>query len=516
VPWCLLGIDYADTRDNQKSGGKGILSSFWRIEIKRALAFATLVLLLGGSAAGAAPPAPVASQAQSLWEAWPRVRVSPADPWAMKHRELRAALVALQQRHPGLITLVEEGVSTEGRKIPALRLGQGPTGILLWSQMHGDEPTATAALLDLLSWLGASPADPAVRQVLSKLTLWIIPMLNPDGAERTQRRNAQEIDINRDALRLASPEGRFLKALRDRVQPVIGYNLHNQNPNLRAGLRGDQVAIALLSVPGDEALTETPGTRQTKQLAVRVRELVEPLAPGRVSRYDMDYTARAFGDSMTRWGTATLLIETGGWAGAEEAARLVRLNFVALAGSLTALADGSLEATPAAAYPQIPLNERDALTTLVVRNARLAGGRALPPFPADLAFLVPGAFSGDSPRGREPSLIEVGDLTYLRGLAEVDATGLLAVPWPAPPGDWAALRESLSSRGLLATDEATLLAAVRALGETAVARPGFTGAVLFYRADSAGALMLEGAVLRGRLGGGKLAATGPGVVAAGQ
>ena len=479
----------------------------------RALAFAALVLLLCGNAAGAAPPPPVPSQARSLWEVWPRVRVSPADPWALKHRELRAALAVLQHRHPGLITLVEEGVSTEGRKIPALRLGHGPTGVLLWSQMHGDEPTATAALLDLLNWLGATPADPAVQQVLAKLTLWIIPMLNPDGAERTQRRNAQEVDINRDAQRLASPEGRFLKALRDRVQPEIGYNLHNQNPNLRAGLRGDQVAIALLSVPGDEALTETPGTRRTKQLAVRVRELVELLAPGHVARYDMDYTARAFGDSMTRWGTSTLLIETGGWAGAEEAERLVRLNFVALAGSLTALADGSLEAVRAEAYPQIPLNERDALTTLVVRNARLIGGRALPPIPADLAFLVPGAFSGDSPRRREPSLIEVGDLTHLRGLAELDATGLLAVPWPAPAGDWAALRESLGSRSLLKTDEPTLLTAVRALGEVAVAKPGFAGAVLFYRAGSAGALTLEGAVLRGRLVGGKLATTGPGAAA---
>ena len=35
----------------------------------------------------------------------------------------------------------------------------------------------------------------------------MVPMLNPDGAERFQRRNAQGIDINRDALLLQSPEG---------------------------------------------------------------------------------------------------------------------------------------------------------------------------------------------------------------------------------------------------------------------------------------------------------------------
>ena len=54
-------------------------------------------------------------------------------------------------------------------------------------------------------------------------------MLNPDGAERFQRRNAQSIDINRDALRLQTPEGRALKALRDRLNPTVGFNLHNQS-----------------------------------------------------------------------------------------------------------------------------------------------------------------------------------------------------------------------------------------------------------------------------------------------
>ena len=446
-------------------------------------------------------PTPVPWNAKTLWDAWPTARVSPADPWALKHTGLQAALATLEARHPGLIAIVEEGVSSEGRKIPLLRVGSGPTGILLWSQMHGDEPSATMALLDILNWLGANHSDPAVQELLSKLTLWIIPMLNPDGAERTQRWNAQEIDINRDALRLSTPEGRFLKAVRDRVKPVIGYNLHNQTPTLQAGKGGRQVAIALLSVPGDETLSDTPGTRQTKRLAVKVKQLVTALAAGRVSRYDTDYTARAFGDSMTRWGTATLLIESGGWAGTEEAERLVRLNFVALLGSLSAIADGSIDQVKAEDYALIPKNQRDALTTLVVRNTRLAGGRGLPLFMADLAFIVPGPFAGDALHYKEPALVEVGDLSYAQGLTEVDATGMLAVPWPTPqpPADWPALKAGLVARGLAEVDEAKLLAAVRVLGEAAVAKPGYTGAVLLYRTGTTGKLILEGAVLRGKV-----------------
>ena len=41
-----------------------------------------------------------------------------------------------------------------------------------------------------------------------------VPMLNPDGAEAYKRRNMQDIDINRDAVNLATPEARLLKKLR--------------------------------------------------------------------------------------------------------------------------------------------------------------------------------------------------------------------------------------------------------------------------------------------------------------
>lgn len=307
--------------------------------------------------------------------------------------------------------------------------------------------------------------------------------------------------MNRDALRLASPEGRFLKRIRDREQPVLGFNLHNESPNLTAGPRGRQVAISLLSVPGDEALSDTPGTRLTKRLAVDVARLVNAQAPGRVARYDMDYTERAFGDSMTRWGTPTLLIEAGGWSGAGEAERLVRLNFVGLLGSLFDFANGTVNALDEADYARIPVNHRDALPTFIVRNVRLAGGRGLPPFTADLSFTLPAAFAGGALRRREPAIQEVGDLSYARGLTEVDGSGLLAVPWPVPDAraDWRTLTRTLEARGLVAgVDEDQVLKAVRALGEAAVARPGFNGAVLLYRAGREGKLNLEGAVLHGK------------------
>src|SRR5262249_56925142 len=98
-----------------------------------------------------------------------------------------------------------------------------------WSQMHGDEPTATAALFDVFDYFQRHQTDRVVQRILTSLTLYIVPMLNPDGAERFQRRNAQGIDINRDALRLQTPARHTRKILRDRFKPRVGFNLHNQN-----------------------------------------------------------------------------------------------------------------------------------------------------------------------------------------------------------------------------------------------------------------------------------------------
>jgi hypothetical protein len=467
--------------------------------LHRTFASSLFVLAAAGRAAAADSPG------AAFFDAWPAARVYTGDPFALKSAALRAEIARLLERRPGLFRVAEEGVSAEGRPIPLLVLGDGPKTVLLWSQMHGDEPTATVALLDVLNHLGATRETPATKALLSKLTLAVIPMLNPDGAERTRRTNAQGIDINRDALRLQTPEGRFLKAVRDRLNPAVGYNLHNQGPNTLSGPRGGQAAIALLAVPFDEAFTENEGRRTTKRLAVLVRDLLQPWAPGRVSRYDMEYTARAFGDSMTRWGTPTLLIESGGFAaaGAEEASALVRLNFVALLGTLTALADGSVAAVDAAAYDAIPLNVRDRLFDVVVRHALVIGGGGLPPYFADVGWNVPASrpgFTGPAVgRGRGGAVLDLGDLETYKGKTEIDATNLvLAVAPKGGAEGWAKALEGLKAKGL-ATPEGTLTLPLAALSEEAKAwldgapalAPGYGGDFLLIAPAGDGRFRVE-------------------------
>jgi hypothetical protein len=456
------------------------------------------LVLAGGL--GARPARGAGANASALWEAWPHtVELSP---FALKHGGLRERLAAIAARYPGLLSIAEEGVSAEGRNIPLVLVGGGPTTVLLWSQMHGDEPTATSALLDVLEHLGRTRKTPDTERLLSRLTLAIIPMLNPDGAERTRRTNAQGIDINRDAVRLQTPEGRFLKSVRDRLKPSVGYNLHNHSPNVTAGKHGRQVAISLLSVPFDDAFTVNVGRRTTMRMAVLVQRLLEPWAKDRVARYDMGYTARAFGDAMTRWGTPTLLIESGGFFGPDEAHTLVRLNFVALLGTLHALADGSLAKVDAKAYDAIPLNTPDRLFDVLVRNARIVVGGGLPPYFADVGLNVAPTrprFTGPSPHGAQGGVLEVGDLTEFLGKTEIDLTGRLLVV--APPGGeegWKktlaglAARGRVTAEGLLTLSESDLSSEAKTwLGGGPSLAPGYVGDFLVLQPSGEGRFRVE-------------------------
>jgi hypothetical protein len=125
--------------------------------------------------------------------------------------------------------------STEGRAIYQVKIGNGPIKVLLWSQMHGNEATATMALMDIFNFLGKdTPAYSDFKKtLLERCTFYFVPMLNPDGAEAWSRYTALGIDMNRDALALQTPEGRLLKNLVKTLKPDFGFNFMTKTAGIR-------------------------------------------------------------------------------------------------------------------------------------------------------------------------------------------------------------------------------------------------------------------------------------------
>ena len=350
-------------------------------------------------------------------------RINHTDYWSV----LQPSLVS--QR----LKVEDIGKSMMGRPLRAVTFGNGPTKVLLWSQMHGDEATATMALADILAWMTASNTDRIRDRMASTLTVIMIPMLNPDGAERFQRENAAGIDVNRDARRLSTPEAKALKAVHDRLKPDFGFNLHDQNARTRVGRAGLQAGIALLAPAADSARSWPPLRARARLIAAGLARDFETQIPGRVSKYDDAFNPRAFGDLMGVWGTSTILIESGAMPNDPDKQGLRRLNTATILRALDAIASKAYEQNNPNDYEKLQYNTGGAYD-LLVRGGRLVLP-GLTPVVADVAINFEDAVARTGGRVRE-----VGDLAGVVAVDTLDATGAFlharpeALTTSGPPG----------------------------------------------------------------------------------
>jgi hypothetical protein len=350
------------------------------------------------------------------------------DPTFTHRRFKHKDIVPVLQKLGKPLSVSQVATSSEGRSIHQVKAGTGGIPVLLWSQMHGDEATATMALFDIFRFLQASgDGFDALRQsILSKTTLYFVPMLNPDGAERWQRRTAVDIDMNRDALRLQSPESVLLKNLQQTLRPLVGFNLHDQGPRYSVGNTGKQAVMSFLATAYDEGRNINDVRRRSMQLIVGMNRVLQQFIPGQVARYDDEFEPRAFGDNIQKWGTTLILIESGGQVGDPEKMSIRRLNFVAILTALASIADNAYAGEQIADYQNLPENGR-ALFDLLIRNATVV--RNGQPYTIDLG-INRHEVNLDSARtyAWRSSIDDLGDLSTFRGLTELDATGLTLTP----------------------------------------------------------------------------------------
>jgi zinc carboxypeptidase len=357
--------------------------------------------------------------ADSFAADWEKSHVSRMFPSDVRHADLLKYLDQLKKLG---LPVNEVGRSYGGREIYQIEWGRGPLRVFMWSQMHGDEPTATSALIDMFAFLQKNRDLPWVKTLADHLTIRGVPMLNPDGADMFQRRNMQGIDINRDAADLRTPEARLLKQLRDDWSPAVGFNLHNQQSLTTAGNSPNQATISLLVVFGDAAKTVTQGHERNQRVTAEIAAALQKFVPGHVARYGDEWTPSAFGDNFSAWGTSTILIETGGLHGKDEMF-LVKLNYIAFLTALNSLATGS-QYSPAG-YFDLPENGSGGLYNFIFRNVTYApSAGSMPSQTADIAV------NTDRRRASfiAPNFVRaIGTLSRAHGLEEYDLWAYLVV-----------------------------------------------------------------------------------------
>lgn len=172
-----------------------------------------------------------------------------------RHEEVMDLCRALDGRSDA-VRLAELGRSTEGRPIPLLIVSDPPVAsaaearasgkvvVLLVGNIHAGEVCGKEALPMLVREVALEAGHPWMKDLI----LAVVPNFNPDGNERVsegnrpgqvgpeggmgQRANAQGLDLNRDFVKLESPEARALVAFLNEWDPHVVVDTHTTNGSL--------------------------------------------------------------------------------------------------------------------------------------------------------------------------------------------------------------------------------------------------------------------------------------------
>lgn len=398
----------------------------------------------------------------SLYGTYNDYRESSLDKRRIKHAQLSPLLKAFSANNKFKVKKV--GQSIEGRSISLVSIGTGPVNVFLWSQMHGDEPTATQAIFDILNFFNHHSFQKEKEEILDNLSLHFLPMLNPDGAEVFARRNALGIDINRDALQLQSPEGQLLKRVRDSLKADFGFNLHDQSTYYNAERTAKPATISYLAPAYNYEKEINEVRSNAMKVIVYMNAIIQKYAPGQVGRYNDDFEPRAFGDNIQKWGTSAILIESGGNYDDIEKQEIRKLNYVSILSAIYAIANNSYHTISIDEYEKIPENDRKLFDLKIVNVTYPLLGKK---YQLDL-----GINHSEVDTGRKGNfyysskIIDQGDLSTFYGYRTLDATGYTVRDGKVYPRSLDTLEEFNNLNPLEIVKEGYLYVAVKNLPAT--------------------------------------------------
>jgi hypothetical protein len=173
-----------------------------------------------------------------------------------RYEDVIAFVNALSKAFPG-IHVTSFGVTNEKRDLPLVVVGatggspqavrqSGKLRVYIQGNIHGGEVEGKESAQILLREL----AEGKHNDWLKTIVLLIAPIYNADGNERFalnnrgpqygplggqgQRANAQGLDLNRDHMKLESPEARAVVKLMNEYDPHVSMDLHTTNGSRHA------------------------------------------------------------------------------------------------------------------------------------------------------------------------------------------------------------------------------------------------------------------------------------------
>lgn len=119
-----------------------------------------------------------------------RMIVDPTAPYS--YAQMLRDMLGLMAAYPGLVASSNAGYSTEGRQLPVLMLGTGRTKVFFCAAHHAGDYIASAYLMYTANIFARAAADQKkfgsydIKKLLQACTVYIMPMVNPDGVALVQ------------------------------------------------------------------------------------------------------------------------------------------------------------------------------------------------------------------------------------------------------------------------------------------------------------------------------------------
>jgi hypothetical protein len=356
---------------------------------------------------------------EHLYQSYDRYKEKSLTHRRFKHSDILPLIKNLKSHSEFKVQKV--GESVEGRSLNLISVGKGKTKIFLWSQMHGDEPTATAALFDIFNFLSDTSHKNFTSELYKRVTIYFLPMVNPDGAERFKRRNFYDIDLNRDALRLQCPEAIVLKKVFDSLKADFGFNLHDQSHRYSVGNSFKSATLSFLAPAFNYEKDFDTVRSKAVQVIGGLYQMLSKFIPGHIAKYSDEYEPRAFGDNFQKWGTSTILIESGGWKDDPEKQFIRKLNFIAILSAIKTIAEESYTNISKDVYESIPFND-NYIFDLVLRNVQIQNGKDK--IKVDVGINIDEIQTPDGKKYYYKSQVaDLGDLSIFYGYKDFDFSG---------------------------------------------------------------------------------------------
>jgi len=342
----------------------------------------------------------------------------------LRYQDVVQRIKAIHKKYPMRLQIESVGKSVLGRKLWVMKFGRGEKHIFLWSQIHGNEPTGTAVLLDVFDLLVREKKQPFVTEIWNGATIWAIPMLNPDGAEKREQRNAQGLDIDLDAFDLQTSEGRVLKAVYERFRPCFVFDLCDGDQR-HTGENTGQLATLTLKVPAFDS-KEDSLQLQAKKVAAIICDVLKRYLDTHIARGHQGSIRRTFADAMQNWGTSAIVIESGSWKGDRDTF-IRRMNFIGLLTVLYSIATGEYQTANPEVYDTLPKSGYRSFD-LLIQHANIIDGTGIAPFLADIGINFEEISDTFGQWHSVGKIADMGDLTKLAAKDTIDAAYGILTP----------------------------------------------------------------------------------------